>query len=199
MRHVLLFFVFSIALTSSSRATAANAVVNPDFDVDASNWFESNAQIHVGWDATRNKVGVAGSGAGFVSNTHSIAGATFSIDQCVLFSGVAPGTTYDFGAWVFTPSGQGTSGNAKVEIVYWDADNCVGQKVATLATATSVGFDSWSLQTSSSLAPAGSKSVQIRLALQKNEAASVYSVAFDGVRFGPAPTTPVTLQEFSVK
>jgi hypothetical protein len=199
MRTASLLVFLTVAVVASAGARSANLVTNPDFDIDAFGWNESNANIHVSRDATRNQVGMAGSGAGFVSNSHPIAGATFPIYQCALLSGAAGGTTYGFGAWIFTPSGQPTTGNAKVEIVYWDADNCLGQILATQATPATSVFDVWNLYTATSLAPAGSASVEVRLTLQKDDAGSVYSVAFDGVRFGIDPTTPVGLQRFDVQ
>jgi hypothetical protein len=188
--------IFALAL-STTAAVAANQVINPDFDTDTNGWTPNSADISISRDSAMNVVGGPGSGAGLVTN--SMPGFNLGVTQCVP-SGVTGGINYDVGAWVFFASGQAGIGDAGLFVWFYDQAGCTGTQSAPLTVAAYLPppSDSWTLLTATGVAPAGSVSALIYINLYNSGNANAVSAEYDGVRFGPSPTTPVVLQSFEV-
>jgi hypothetical protein len=119
--------------------------------------------------------------------------------QCV--GGVTPGASYDFGAWVRKASGQaGQLQAAYVLVSFFDTANCGGVSSGFVQSPTLVFDDTWTLLTSSAIAPASAASASLDLAVYNAlTSPGPVDVDFDGARFGLVPTSPVALQSFTVE
>jgi hypothetical protein len=179
----------------ATAAGAANLVVNPDFDTDASGWTSFGATIS--FDATMNQVGAPGSGAGLVTNPDP--GFNQGVVQCIA-SGLSGGTSYDLGSWVYFASGQAGTGNAGIFATFFDQANCTGTQISSLFVNPYLPppSDTWTLLTVTGVAPAGSVSAWVYINVYNSGNSGSISAEYDGVRFGPTPTTPVELQDFGV-
>jgi len=196
MRKQTVYALTLLALFTTA-ATAANLVTNPDFDIDTNGWAPNSAGISISWDSAMNVAGAPGSGAGLVTN--SMPGFNLGVTQCVS-SGVIGGNSYDVGTWAFFPSGQAGVGTAGLFVWFFDQAGCTGTQSAPLTVAPYLPppSDSWTLLTATGVAPAGSVSALIYINLYNSGNANSVSAEYDGVRFGPSPTTPVVLQSFEV-
>lgn len=184
----------ALCLATCTMAQAQNLVTNPDFDVDVSAWSPNGAVI--AFDSTQNAAGAAGSGA--ISVTNNIGnGITVSVAQCI--SSPLSAGTYDFGGWLLFPTGQAGTGTAGVSASLFASTDCTGNSLA-FSNATGVPVGGWNLHTLMLVAPAGvfSAAIVLRIDTPPNGPAPM-TAWFDGVRFGPAPTTPVELQNFDVE
>jgi hypothetical protein len=196
-RFVLLLLIFGCSLP----AAAQNLVVDADFDTAASveSWppgiFSLPEWIPDDWQADPR------SGA---MRLHNIApcGSTFSSQCIALPEPHAP--SYDFGIAMALDGASGAEG-AHADVRAWDGPSCQGASTP-LALASIVNQPAgWLTFFHPRLAvPASTRSIRIVLSVQRwfipgCVPSGAASARFDDVRFGPAGTTPVTLDSFSVE
>ena len=189
--HAALIGLIALAANNST-ANAQNAVVNGDFNADLTSWVANSAVSS--FDAAQNIAGSPGSGSMLVINPIGN-GNTVSMSQCIN-AAIAAGS-YDFGGWILQPPGQSGSGAAGVAAVLHDAPGCSGNVVAFLNAPILVPSNQWALRTATIMAPAGVASVRIDLRIDMATPPPLQAW-YDGIRFGPSPTTPVELQSFEV-
>lgn len=183
------------AAGSSTLALAQNAVPNPDMDTDVNGWSSSGANTTISFDGTRNIVGMAGSGSLKVLSTGQ-AGAVSQASQCVVISQTGPS---NFGAWLLLPT-EGAGIGARVSILLHSNPTCSAAIPGSfMATDGPSSGQPWKLYTSTIDVPTNAMSVQLSLQISIPQGSPpVLAAYFDGVRFGPAPTSPVELQSFEV-
>jgi hypothetical protein len=86
-------------------------------------------------------------------------------------------------------------------VSFFDTADCTGSLLGGVSPATIVvlgeGWHEWSR--SSFAAPGGALGARVRVAVFAEQPEARIQMHFDHVRFGPAGTTPVTLQSFVVE
>ena len=161
-----------------------NLLVNAGFDQDLRGWVEekNTAQAFVPRDAQ----GRAGSGAIAIINAISAEdpGSTLAgSGQCVE---AKPQAHYQIRAQVLVEAGQSGTDSARaagVNIRFWNAPACAGDFVgaAALPLAPETPFDVWRLVSGQATAPAGAKSMTVRLAAAKSFKQPPFRVLVDNV------------------
>ncbi len=186
----------AVALAGGATLSAQNLVTNPDFNTDVSGWAPGGivTLTHSPLDA----FGSPTSGSGWLLNpspTPYNAGALQCID-----TPLTGGASYDIGAWIRVPSGQTGTGTAGLFAWFHSGAACGGSQIGTLEISPYLPppTDSWTLSTATGAAPAGTLSVTVYLNVLKTSTDSgSFGAYFDGVRFGPNPTTPVGAATFT--
>lgn len=113
--------VFALVITiSGSVVFGQNLVDNGDFDTDVGGW--SSYHCLLAWDPADSHQSAA-SGSAWLSNDNDVEPTT-AIFACA--DGVIGGQSYDLGGWVWIPSGQPSSGSAKLGIYWYEAAGCAG-------------------------------------------------------------------------
>lgn len=191
-------------------APLANQVPNGDFDTDVSGW-----NGHGGVFTVTHSAGPALDVFGSLSSGSLNAGITIpSSDyangggfRCI--DGTVAGQEYTYGAWIRVPSGQSCGMDpcsARVFAQFWSGAGCTGSVVTGMSTSdiasdgSNGALDTWVLRTANIMAPAGTTSVLFYLVVTKgSDVGATFNANFDGARFGPIGTLPVSLQEFSAE
>lgn len=192
-----------LGLGLGAPAEAQNLVVDGDFDTVTSlaSWppgfFTSLEWTPQDWQ------GDPGSGSMRLTN-QAPCGGTFAL-QCVDLP-EPHAALYEFGVAMYL-DGPPQLVSAHVTVQAWDGAACQGVPVLSFNSATANQQRTWSWFFQSGFeVPASTRSVGIRLVVSKLPfmpnclpPLGPVSARFDDVRFGPAGTTPVTLQSFSVE
>jgi hypothetical protein len=192
---------FAALLLVSSIATAQTFL--DDFDTDTSaSWADNGSFISHSHDGS-SIVGLPGSGSLSVLNA-ATSSASGSVNQCI--AGISDATTYDFGAWIRVPTGQGVTGFASAQLWWYDGSGCTGTQTVGPDTALAPESGSWELMTTNSGSPpVGTVSAYIVLRNSKSSAGD-FEAFFDGVRLCDpldlvtgCNTVPVEVLSFSVE
>lgn len=210
LAFVLAFLLAPVAVAAPPAAPLANQVPNGDFNTDVSGWDGNSSTFTITHSAgpALDVFGSATSGSLRAGITiPSIAYANGGGSRCI--DGVAGGQDYTLGAWIRVPSGQSCGMDpcsAGVFAQFWSGAGCTvgvlgGSGAGNVASDGSNGaLDTWVLRTANVTAPAGTASVLFYLVVTKgSDAGATFNANFDGARFGPLGTLPVSLQEFSAE
>jgi hypothetical protein len=182
-------------------ANAANLIVNPNFNVDTSNW-TADAGTNIFHDASQDANSSAASGALSMFPTNGV-GTSLSVHQCI---NVAGGSDFSFGAKV-KPN---TTGSYGMTCSVFVSPDCLGDPTASASAIIAGPADpnGWvPLHTESPyLLPGTTQSVSCAITMNlapplpakapQPEGLSS-SIWVDDVFFAPG-TTPVTLQAFDI-
>ncbi|UXI65913.1 hypothetical protein [Tahibacter amnicola] len=217
--HNVLGFGF-LAFAFASTASAQNLVSNGDFTSDiTTSWTAENAG---GTGVTGSGVYDDDSGSATVGSARlnlaesgpGSTGVVQGLNQCIAAPGSPP---WDFGGRIrFTLDNPGAGGPnlAFIAVQFYAGANCTGSQTSQLlftGSGTSVnGFvdgvavANWERVSQTGFAdpmPGGSATASVRIAarVQTDGTGDSLSALFDGMFFGPAGTTPVSLQSFSVE
>jgi hypothetical protein len=184
-------------------ALAQNLVTNANFDTNVDYWSPGMFPPFpppglIAWSPL-DWAGNPNSGSALLTNDSSGPSTTsVRVSECIAVPTTA---TYEFGAHIRIPGGQGTTGEASVVPVVWDLAGCFG--FATTAsypgtTVTTATTDVWVpiLIQGVLLTQHG---VQLSLRVTKNQAGGTLSAHFDFARFGLQGTTPVELHAFEIE
>ena len=173
----------SLAVAFMSRADAANLITNPNFDQGLTGW---TSQVIAGdsfsIDATDGSPG-APSAHAIASNVYSIFSDCMQItsQNVDLYANVKVqgiGTTV-VGAASYGDAACGEASYLAENDMQWSASDTVWTEKSILSFAL----------------PVGTQSVFVYLKVFTQAQADVH---YDSIRFGPAGTTPVSLQAFEV-
>jgi len=157
-----------------------NMAANWDFASTATSWTPEFATTQV-WNM-KDASGTAASGSLAISyNNVDFGGSTRQVQggsrQCVA---VAGGSSYGFYARQFIGAGQST-GRAGVAVLFYAGADCTGAPTGNSTTPFPAIIDKWTLQCGATVAPAGSKSMAVRLVVQKSHSQPSVTVLFDDV------------------
>lgn len=197
---VVVFVALVATISVVHQVEAQNMVVNPTFDGDLSGWTDATGEGTFVFDPL-NYAGPAGSGSGLIEVTSTSPMYTSLAGQCV--SGVSDVESYDWGARVFIPSGQGTTGSVYIQLVWYSTTDCSGTYL-TYEPFTNViphtVTDVWTpTRLDDRTPPTGAQSARISLSVTKTAATAIpFRAHFDGVFFGLDPI-PVELQSWTVE
>ncbi|MEF3312431.1 heparinase II/III family protein [Paenibacillus sp. GYB004] len=163
---------FDDAAFRESPAVPVPQLQNGSFEQVAQNkpvgWKGLNGDVQLSGDQTKDgvnsaKIAYSGSGAVPGVRSHPVA--------------VTPGERYDGTIHVYT-----TSGVPALHLDYWDAD----ETLLASAAAEGTGAGTWEPLTAGGIAPAGAKSVTLRLTMNASQAGEAY---FDDALLRRADTT----------
>lgn len=155
--HPVLTTVFAAAVTISSTVVSAqNLVINGDFDTDVGGWTSYHCLL--AWDPADSQQSVT-SGSAWISNDNDIEPTT-AIFACV--DGIVGGQSYDLGGLVWIPSGQPSTGSAKLGLYWHDGPGCTGNLTVGGQTPYAQLPDGWvPLAHFGQVAPPGTQSAQV--------------------------------------
>lgn len=151
--------------------------LNSRFMSDAAGW-EPEPTLHQAWDQ-RDASNIQGSGALLVRNTNTAQGDKDMLAgsrQCLPAIGQEH---YSVAANTFIPRGQGR-GSAGIAVWFFSADNCVDTRGAVTVQLVSA-TDQWLATHGTVQAPAGTRSMHIRLVTQKPFEQPSMEALFDDV------------------
>lgn len=176
----LVLALIALLLAIISPVSAANLLVNPNFNGSLAPWTASFAVF----DGTRSATadGTGSALAGFTLPSNAAFGNANGLTQCV--SGIVPGTSYDFGGKVFIPSGQSGQGGGSVYIQWYGNSDCTGTLTGNtntdIALVPPASADVWHALLANAIAPAGTASVLVIGEIQNNAGdGATFSVSFD--------------------
>ena len=173
----------SIAATRAG-AAEVNLLQNPAFDQDVSGWTEE-FRATAEW-SLMDVAGALDSGSALVRNV-SDAASLQGIRQCVE---VVPGGSYDFGASSFVPVGQDAFSAIQVRVEWLSEPDCTSGYIDLFSGMDSISGAWVTRDFFDEVAPLGTRSALIRLAILKTDAREVRAF-FDGAFFVPEPTPTV--------
>jgi hypothetical protein len=153
-------------------------VANPRFDVDLTGW-EVDPTLEQDWDE-RNAWQGDVSGALSVVNDTVVEEMGFTMGgsrQCLPATG---GVTYQFAALIFVPGGQGP-GDASMNLGFFAADDCAAFPLTAANSTPVIAVDAWQLSSGSVKAPAGTRSMFVRLVATKPYEEPPLEALFDNV------------------
>jgi hypothetical protein len=165
-----------------------NLVRNGGFDGDVGGWnFEMPLQSG---HATADGSGCAGSGSATFTYPRPKNGFQADITQCL--AQVMPGVRYRFGAWFQVRGTLPNLGDLQVAIQWHTLPGCGFASGVTPEAEFAHGsfveaLDSWLLVAGESVAPAGTRSAQLRLIINPGESASPLQGSVDMAFLTPAP------------
>jgi hypothetical protein len=155
-------------------------VTNADFDFDAEKW-EADLYVLADWLADDTQASPT-SGSIRVRNTRKGNFDDFipqGVSQCVP---VTEGLRYTFSAETFIKPGQAV-GYAEIAAWFYREPECAGNPGELYGVAASTSTNQWVITTGTGLiAPAGAKSMRVRLNAKKPWREVSFEVQFDAVR-----------------
>jgi len=171
-----------LALLAASPLAGQNVITNGEFATDLSSW-----SVLVGsgvWDPL-DRNGSPASGSALLTAPDSFA----LLRQTCL--PVVPGATYDFGATIYLPSGQGGSGHSWIRVM-WDSDCNPSGIVGLHQTPDFAGLGSWqAVEYSQAAAPIDATFAHLDLAVVRTS--GTFSGHVDGVFLWPSDPTPIVV------
>jgi hypothetical protein len=172
---------------------AANLVVNPDFNAGIGSWTPSVNGGTVAWSAG------FGNPAGSISTNSPAPNTSALATQCVAISAPA---TVDFIVDGYA-SLSTVSGGFVISATAYTGTDCTGTNLGDLPGGSESfppgGWQGFQIALVSQQLPASTNSVLLTIGSSTGPTAgSIDDYFFDNIRFGPAGTTPVTLQSFEV-
>jgi hypothetical protein len=184
MQRISGFAVLFLTAGLAASASAQNAIQNGGFATDLSGWHIPAVQGSATF-SSGDADGAASSGSALVTSTAAEGNVLVSpLKQCVA---VVPGTSYVASADVFFPSGQASSGRAKLTF-FWDSSvECNGfiSGISLSADSTVVPADQWNNVTQSVTAPGGAVSALVQLGIVKTPAGGSLAANFDKISLAP--------------
>ena len=191
MKRLLLAVALAVVAAPIVRADG-NLIVNPNFDTDISSWANGNINsITSAWDS-RDLLSDPASGSARVTSTQATAGGPDAggsgLIQCVDIGGVGTLRRFALSAFYFIPSGQATTAEPDLSVVWFQDPGCgsflVGSQRNSDQGASST--DAWLQLQMGAQAPLTAQSVRVFLRPRKVEAGGSIDVLFDAV-FLPEP------------
>lgn len=171
--------VLLAAVVPTAPATAANLLVNPDFDSSLDPWRSTNLSKNIWSSVDAADDPSSGSARGLIDQEPPFSGIAFR--QCVQ---VAAGTTYDIGASALIPSGQGPTGSARAVAYFYGNDTCNPGDLIDNTTVGSVDAPGTWMEISDTLeAPAGSGSANLMFSIFKASGSGDLVAHFDDAFF----------------
>jgi hypothetical protein len=165
----------SLGLVPATHAT--NLLVNPEFDSDTAAWTPHN-NVGLSWSPI-DVVGHPASGSAEVSNASPGPFMGRGIEQCAPGPVVA-GRSYDYGGWVFAPSGQVVNGEFMVGLRWYDGPGCSGSAVGNQPRASTSQLGTWvELQEDGVIAPPGAQSLLFLAFPSKDDSGGALVAYFD--------------------
>jgi len=173
--------VFAAAVTISSTVVSAqNLVNNGGFDSDVGGWTSYHCLL--AWDPADSQLS-ATSGSAWTSNDNDIEPTT-AIFACV--DGIVGGQSYDLGGWVWIPSGQASTGSAKLGLYWHEGSGCTGNLTVGGQTPYTQLPGGWvPLAHFGQVAPLGTQSAQLAAYnIKTSPGVGPFVVHHDGVYLG---------------
>jgi hypothetical protein len=199
MRIKVITVLAAVLFVRSGEAFAQNALTNGDFTSDLSGW--TLIDVATGTTSFDGLSGSAAVGCARAILASPGAGNTIQgLAQCIDITGITP--PYDFGGRTFTNSSSGSSG-LNIIVEFWTGASCTGSQVSDspatggLVPGTPGDFFQWA--DTGVANPNSAVSVRFVAQVETNGATDTIDVSFDSLYFGPAGTTPVSLQAFTVE
>ena len=177
-------------------AFAANLVPDPDFNAgNVTSWPSAGTSTSISFDGTQNIVGTVGSGSALLTNGN----ANYNANSTLCLPGSYAAGVWQYGGWLRVGAGQFSGlASAAIGLVFYTTNDCSSGNIVGNTTGSPSTANTWTLLVSTLTLPSAANSVAIYLNNRTN-ATPPLSVNYDGIRFGPQGTTPVTLQSFDVK
>ena len=177
-------------------AFAANLVPDPDFNAGSvSSWPSAGSSTSISFDGTQNIVGTVGSGSALLTNGN----ANYNANSSLCLPGSYAAGVWQYGGWLRVGAGQFNGlASARIGLVFYTTNDCSTGNIAGGITASPASTGTWVLLVNTLTLPSAANSVLIYLNNRTN-ATPPLSINYDGIRFGPQGTTPVTLQSFDVR
>ncbi len=174
--------VLASSFLGAAPSAGQNIVVNGEFATDLASWSVlTGAGV---WDPLdRNGSPTSGSARLTASDIFAVLRQT-----CMP---VVPGTTYDFGARVYLPSGQGSSGHSWVRVM-WDSDCDPSGIVGLHQTSDFAALDTWqAVEFSQAAAPIDATFAHIDVAVIR--VSGTFFGHVDGAFLRPSEPTPIVV------
>jgi len=188
-------------------AVAQNLLTNNTFPSDTAGWTFAGAAGSLTFDATRDADGSPGSGSAAVANTQTgVPSASVWMSQCV--GSITAGTQYYWGGKVMLRTGETTTGNSHMPVLFYDGAGCTGTTVGgTTTNSVNPATDprgTWLTVSQGTIAggfaaPAGAVSALVRPWITKADDTGTYTSNFDNLYFAAVGTTPVELVQLGVE
>lgn len=191
-RRVLKLISSCLALLTVPLAFAANLIPDPDFNAgNVSSWPAPGSGSTISFDGTQSIVGTVGSGSALVANTV----ANLNANSTICLPGSYAAGVYQFGGWIRIASP--ANGTAVIGLVFYTTSDCSSGSIVGAISGSPSSSDTWTLETTTLTLTSAASSAAVYLNNRPN-ATPPLSVNYDGIRFGPSGTTPVTLKSFDV-
>jgi hypothetical protein len=173
----------AMAMASASGALAQSLLPNGEFDTDIVGWSTAGAGSAVVW-TTIDHSGCPPEVSGALLHVNFATSAGVQRGSAACVTDIVGNATYSFGAELHFPTGQGTTGEAEIVVVWFSTPDCTGLSGDTTAGGTTVDTStagSWVLvRNDSATAPADAISAAFSVRLTKNEAGDSLALAYDG-------------------
>lgn len=148
---------------------------NATFDRDTSAW-KAASSATLSW-APKNALGDLPSGSALLSAS----AARPSSEQCVKVEGKQLVIAYANAFVVAATGGGSSSGQAELEVSFFDTDDCSGERAGYFETPPSSMLDEWTTIQAGGVALDGTRSVSLALVGLKPSGATQLDVYFDNV------------------
>ena len=177
--------LIGLAISFAPAVHAQNLAANGEFDTSVVSW-ETIFQATLGWTPVDHS-GCSSSISGAAQGTNLASGPDQGRGFSTCIAGIVSGATYSFGADLIFPTGQTTTGNASVRVVWFESSDCSGfsrfpaEGDLTVPSTSTTGWTR--VRNDQAVAPADSSSAALVVRLEKNEAGGALAVNFDGAYF----------------
>ena len=185
-----LVFAAAFALAAAP-IDAQNLVRNGTFDTDVSDWPTGGPAAQVSW-SPQDANGSPSSGSALIANVSTGPSNGEGIQQCVSGPGIVAGVRYTYGGKVRIPSGQARTGFVMFGLRWYASPDCSGNAEDQPRVDTRV-LGAWVSLEDVSVAPAGSRSVEVLAFPSKAEAGGELHALFDDIFLlpGSPPDDPL--------
>jgi hypothetical protein len=160
--------------TDSIADCTQTLLTNPSFASDTSDW-TADANATLAWEP-KNALKDAPSGSLRLAGS----GARASASQCVAVNGQRIVIAYA-NAFVPRASDAAGAGQAQLEVSYFDAADCSGERAGFFETPVSTAVDAWVIVQAGGVSLAGTRSVLVTLVGLKSTTGTGVDVYFDNV------------------
>jgi len=181
-----LAFAAAFALAAAP-IDAQNLVRNGTFDTDVSDWPTGGPAAQVSW-SPQDANGSPSSGSALIANVSTGPSNGEGIQQCVSGPGIVAGVSYTYGGKVRVPSGQARTGFVMFGLRWYASPDCSGNAEDQPRVDTRV-LGAWISLEDVSVAPAGSRSVEVLAFPSKAEAGGELHALFDDIFLLPGVAT----------
>lgn len=161
----------------------ATLLTNPSFTSDVSGW-TAVANVNLTWEA-KNPLKDAPSGSARLRASSARAGAA----QCAVVDGQQLVIAYA-NAFVAAPTDATSAGHAQLEVSYFDAQDCSGDRTGFFETPTSAAVDAWVIVQAGGVSLAGTRSALVALIGLKPTTGAEVDVYFDNVMLKTQALSP---------
>jgi len=166
---------------------AQNLVRNGTFNSDVSDWPTGGPAAQVSW-SPQDANGSPSSGSALIANVSTGPSNGEGIQQCVSGPGIVAGVRYTYGGKVRIPSGQARTGFVMFGLRWYTSPDCTGNAEDQPRVDTRT-LGAWVSLEDVSVAPAGSRSVEVLAFPSKAEAGGELHALFDDIFLLPEVAT----------